>query len=74
MSRLIVLVLTLSLMAACASSPDAPTPGDVSAPPPGDGAVRELPKTASNLPALGLTGAASLFAAWGVRSLRRRIF
>jgi hypothetical protein len=76
MSRLTVLLLTASLiatlMAACASTPDTP---DVSAAPPeGTTEIRELPKTASELPAMGITGAASLLAAWGVRTLRRRVF
>jgi LPXTG-motif cell wall-anchored protein len=72
MSRLIVLFLTATLMAACASTPDTP---DVSAAPPeGASEIRELPKTASQLPAMGLTGAASLLAAWGIRILRRRVF
>jgi LPXTG-motif cell wall-anchored protein len=72
MSRLIVVILTASVMAACASTPDTPDVG--AQPPEGFAEMRELPKTASDLPAIGLTGAASLLAAWGVRLLRRRGF
>jgi LPXTG-motif cell wall-anchored protein len=75
MSRLIVLFLTATLMTACAATPDTRDTPDVSAAPPeGATEIRELPKTASQLPAMGLTGAASLLAAWGIRILRRRVF
>jgi len=80
MSRPIVLFLTLTtlLMAACTSTPELPDLPEVSSGPsadePSPTGIRELPKTASRLPALGLTGAASVLAALGVRTLRRRLF
>ena len=79
MRRSIVLFLTLTalLMGACSSTPDMPDLPEVSSAPPADEpsptGIRELPKTASHLPAIGLTGAASLLAALGVRALRRRV-
>jgi len=80
---LLILGLVLNLVA-CASSPEPetppPTPPVAESPPPAEPApvyepepVRELPKTASSLPALGLSGLAALAGAGALHVVRRRI-
>jgi LPXTG-motif cell wall-anchored protein len=79
---LLILGLVLNLFA-CASTPEketpqatppvaerAPTPEPVYEPPP---PARELPKTGSSLPALGLSGLAALAGAGALRAARTRI-
>ena len=79
---LLIAVLALNLFA-CASSPETPPPtppvAEPAPPPPAPEPVyepqpvRELPKTASSLPALGLSGMAALAGAGALHLLRRRI-
>jgi hypothetical protein len=79
---LLILGLVLNLFA-CASSPEPetppPTPPVAESPPPEPAPVyepepvRELPRTASSLPALGLSGLAALAGAGALRVLRSRI-
>jgi LPXTG-motif cell wall-anchored protein len=80
---LLILGLVLNLVA-CASTPEtettpqttppvaepAPTPEPVYEPTP---PARELPKTGSSLPALGLSGLAALAGAGALRVVRTRI-
>ena len=80
---LLILGLVLNLFA-CASSPEPvsppPTPPVAESPPPAEPApvyepepVRELPKTGSSLPALGLSGLAALAGAGALHVARSRI-
>jgi LPXTG-motif cell wall-anchored protein len=79
---LLILGLVLNLFA-CASSPEPetppPTPPVAESPPPEPAPmyepepVRELPKTGSSLPALGLSGLAALAGAGALHALRSRI-
>ena len=80
---LLILGLVLNLFA-CASSPEPeappPTPPVAESPPPEPAPVyepepvaRELPKTGSSLPALGLSGLAALAGAGALHVLRTRI-
>lgn len=82
--RLVLMGALLLLFAACASSPESappPTapPVRAAAPPPEPEPipeampVRQLPKTASSLPALGLAGVLGLTGAGVLRVLRGRI-
>lgn len=82
--RLVLMGLLFLFFAACASSPEPappPTPPPVRAAPaarepeplPEPTSVRELPKTASSLPALGLAGVLGLTGAGVLRVLRGRI-
>jgi LPXTG-motif cell wall-anchored protein len=80
---LLILGLVLNLFA-CASSPEKasppPPPPVVQAPPPAEPApvyepapVRELPKTGSSLPLVGLSGLAALAGAGALHVVRSRI-
>ncbi len=82
--RLVLMGVLFLVFAACASSPEPappPTPPPVraAAPPPEPEPipeampVRQLPKTASSLPALGLAGVLGLTGAGVLRVLRGRI-
>jgi LPXTG-motif cell wall-anchored protein len=83
MVRLLSIVLLTLGLFACASTPETktppPTPPVAESPPPArepvyePAPVRELPKTASSLPALGLSGLAALAGAGALRALRSRI-
>ena len=85
MTRLLLIFGLVFTLFACASSPEpeprpAPTPPPVAKSPPPEPEPpiyqepepRELPKTASSLPALGLSGLASLAGAGALGWLRRR--
>ena len=79
---LLILGLVLNFFA-CASTPEperpAPTPPVAESPPPEPAPVyepepvRELPKTGSSMPALGLSGLAALAGAGALHVLRNRI-
>ena len=80
---LLILGLVLNFFA-CASSPEPapprPTPPVAESPPPPEPApvyepepVRELPKTGSSMPAVGLSGLAALAGAGVLHVVRRRI-
>jgi len=85
MVRLLLIAVLAFNLFACASSPETETPpptppvAEPAPPPPAPEPVyepepvRELPKTASSLPALGLSGMAALAGAGALHLLRRRI-
>ncbi len=85
MVRLLLLGALVFTMFACSSTPEPPeapppAPPVAEAAPPQPApevvsrpAVRELPKTASSLPALGLSGLAALAGAGALRWVRTRI-
>jgi LPXTG-motif cell wall-anchored protein len=84
MVRLLSIILLTLGFFACASTPEPVTPRAtppvVESRPPAPpepvyqpAPVRELPKTASSLPALGLSGLAALAGAGALRALRSRI-
>ena len=83
MVRLLSIVLLTLGFFACASTPEketrpAPPPVAESPPPRQEpvyepAPVKELPKTGSSLPALGLSGLAALAGAGALRALRIRI-
>jgi LPXTG-motif cell wall-anchored protein len=85
MVRLLLIAGLVFNLFACASSPETETPpptppvAEPAPPPPAPEPVyepepvRELPKTASSLPALGLSGLAALAGAGALHLLRGRI-
>ena len=86
MVRTLLLSVLILGVAACASTPEPtpqptpqPPPVTREAPPPAPEPVQEppppmeLPKTASSLPALGMSGLAALLGAGAVRRLRKRV-
>ncbi len=82
MVRLLLILGLVFNLVACASSPEPetppPTPPVAEPAPPApepvyEPEVRELPKTGSSLPALGLSGLAALAGAGALHVLRNRI-
>ncbi len=84
MVRLLLIISLVFSLFACASSPEetetppAPPPVAESPPPAPEPVyepepVRELPRTGSSLPALGLSGLAALAGAGALRAVRMRI-
>ena len=87
MARILLLCALILGVMACSSTPEPtpqptpqPPPVTREAPPPAPEPVQEpppppmeLPKTASSLPALGLSGLAALLGAGAIRWIRRRV-